>query len=353
MSRKSKIPDRWLDYTAVGDVVEGSRFLAIKTPLDNLQRFLEKEQVFNCEDAISAAEKKSGRTVGMVVDLTFTHRYYNPSAFKSRGVSHKKIKVPGQVIPPADLVEDFHAAVDKFENENSANNNLILVHCTHGLNRTGYFVCKNLINRNNLEAETAIQRFNEARGHCMERENYIQDLKCPGEQPKQHSTNHTDRGFGGGARKDEYSAYRQAMANCESGYFYLHSHPSHYGPYNRQPYPAKQSNFNTAQEPYPDKYRRHDDRGPGRPGFGHPSRGGHFSHGYHHHGGGSPGYHQTPDFSSDSFHHANGGGYYEFDDSFHRPRGSSRGRGGRGGGGYGNSNRYRTDRRRGNRNNLF
>lgn len=182
--REPEIPDRWLDYSAVGNVVEGSRFLAMKTPLDNLQSILETEEVFNCKDAISAAQNNSGRKVGLVIDLTNTQCYYNPTTLKSLGVNHIKIKVRGQLIPPADLVEKFNSVVNDFENDNSTNDDLILVHCTHGLNRTGYFVCKNLISRYNLEAETAIQRFNVARGHCIERKNYIQDLKFPGELHK-------------------------------------------------------------------------------------------------------------------------------------------------------------------------
>ncbi|KAI5636262.1 dual specificity phosphatase, catalytic domain-containing protein [Phthorimaea operculella] len=53
---------------------------------------------------------------------------------------------------------------------------LLGVHCTHGLNRTGYMVCRYMRDRLNIPAKTAIKRFEKARGYEIERENYIADL---------------------------------------------------------------------------------------------------------------------------------------------------------------------------------
>ena len=188
----SKIPDGWLKYKPVGDVIEGSRFLAIKTPLDNRRKF-------NCTNAISIAEEQSGRRVGMVIDLTNTDKYYNPSTFIDEGIRYLKIKVPSfkgkeRIIPPRNLVEQFHNAVNEFENDNQFNNDLILVHCTHGLNRTGYFVCKYLIDRQSVPPPTAIQMFNHARGHSMEREHYINDLLRKPSTINAYTNHHIGRG---------------------------------------------------------------------------------------------------------------------------------------------------------------
>jgi len=98
-----RLPDRWLDYSAVGKVVEGTRFVAIKVPLERA-----KNQHFSCKDAISEVENSTGRRDGMMVDLTFTDKYYSPQCVEELGVKHVKIKVPGQVIPPGGLVKKFH-----------------------------------------------------------------------------------------------------------------------------------------------------------------------------------------------------------------------------------------------------
>ena len=54
---------------------------------------------------------------------------------------------------------------------------LIGVHCTHGVNRSGYLICRYLIEKMNCEPSKAISKFNLHRGHQMERQNYIDDLK--------------------------------------------------------------------------------------------------------------------------------------------------------------------------------
>jgi len=54
---------------------------------------------------------------------------------------------------------------------------LIGVHCTHGVNRTGYLICRYLIEKLNWEPQKAIDEFNFNRGHPIERQNYIDDLK--------------------------------------------------------------------------------------------------------------------------------------------------------------------------------
>ena len=54
---------------------------------------------------------------------------------------------------------------------------LIGVHCTHGVNRSGYLICRYLIEKMNWEPSKAISEFNLYRGHQMERQNYIDDLE--------------------------------------------------------------------------------------------------------------------------------------------------------------------------------
>ncbi|CAD7675479.1 unnamed protein product [Nyctereutes procyonoides] len=54
--------------------------------------------------------------------------------------------------------------VNEFLKENTDNDKLIGVHCTHGLNRTGYLICRYLIDV-------------QGAAHCLERQNYTEDLQ--------------------------------------------------------------------------------------------------------------------------------------------------------------------------------
>nr|CAD7593608.1 unnamed protein product [Timema genevievae] len=60
---------------------------------------------------------------------------------------------------------------------NLIKNSMIGIHCTHGLNRTSYFICSYMIKRMNMTVKQAIEAFQEARGHEVERAYYIADLQ--------------------------------------------------------------------------------------------------------------------------------------------------------------------------------
>ncbi|MEE6508951.1 hypothetical protein FKM82_023522 [Ascaphus truei] len=93
-----------------------------------------------------------------------------------RTLHYAKIFTAGHEIPSDETIYQFKCIVRQFLRENSDNDKLIGVHCTHGLNRTGYLVCRYLIDVQGMVPREAIEMFNRSRGHCMERKNYIDDL---------------------------------------------------------------------------------------------------------------------------------------------------------------------------------
>ena len=54
---------------------------------------------------------------------------------------------------------------------------MIGVHCTHGLNRSGYIICRYMIEKDGVDPDEAIERFNTARGHEQTRVNYLEHLR--------------------------------------------------------------------------------------------------------------------------------------------------------------------------------
>ncbi|XP_077354544.1 RNA/RNP complex-1-interacting phosphatase isoform X2 [Festucalex cinctus] len=176
--RKNGIPDRWLDYTAVGKRLGGTRFVAFKVPLkQSLNRRLAPAQAFGPWELLDAV-RADRQQLGLVVDLTFTTRYYGPQDVPS-SLRHVKIPTAGHVVPADDAILAFKRAVRRFLRDNRRNDKLIGVHCTHGLNRTGYLICRYLIDVDGMDPAEAIKLFNSCRGHDIERENYIHDL-CNG-----------------------------------------------------------------------------------------------------------------------------------------------------------------------------
>ncbi|XP_051540521.1 RNA/RNP complex-1-interacting phosphatase isoform X3 [Myxocyprinus asiaticus] len=186
------VPLRWTDYTAVGKRIPGTRFITFKVPLKQSFRYqLTQSQVFGPFDLVHMLEKE-GQELGLIIDLTFTTRYYKPQDLPDT-LHHLKIFTAGHEVPNNATILSFKKAVRRFLRENENNDKLIGVHCTHGLNRTGYLICRYLIDVDGMEPRKAIELFNASRGHSIERQNYIDDLRRGPKRSPFHQKNNTKR----------------------------------------------------------------------------------------------------------------------------------------------------------------
>ncbi|NWS79134.1 DUS11 phosphatase, partial [Crotophaga sulcirostris] len=101
---------------------------------------LHPEERFSPRDLLKKINEQK-EELGLVIDLTHTTRYYRPEELPAT-LSYSKILTMGREIPNKDTVLRFRCVVKKFLRDNKDNDKLIGVHCTHGLNRTGYMVCR-------------------------------------------------------------------------------------------------------------------------------------------------------------------------------------------------------------------
>ncbi|KTG31169.1 hypothetical protein cypCar_00018612 [Cyprinus carpio] len=189
--KKNGVPDRWTDYTSVGKRIPGTRFIAFKVPLKQSFRYhLTQSEAFGPFDLVRMLEKE-GQELGLIVDLTFTTRYYKAEDLPNT-LYHLKIFTAGHEVPNDATILSFKKAVRHFLRDNENNDKLIGVHCTHGLNRTGYLICRYLIDVDGMNPQKAIDLFNESRGHSIERQNYLEDLRTgPKRRPFHQKNNMT------------------------------------------------------------------------------------------------------------------------------------------------------------------
>ena len=174
--KKGGVPDRWLNYQPIGQRIPGTRFIAFKVPLKPaLNSLVPTCESFNLWDLLGYVEAEN-QELGLIIDLTYTSKYYSPTDVP-QSCSHIKIPTEGHKVPSDAVILSFKQAVRQFLRDNYNNDKLIGVHCTHGLNRTGYLLCRYLIDVDGLDASAALQLFNSSRGHCIERKNYLKDLK--------------------------------------------------------------------------------------------------------------------------------------------------------------------------------
>uniref|UniRef100_A0A5S6QL40 TYR_PHOSPHATASE_2 domain-containing protein n=1 Tax=Trichuris muris TaxID=70415 RepID=A0A5S6QL40_TRIMR len=182
MPRTKAIPDGWSNYTGLGKRIPGTPFIPSKTPLSHrLCNLLPSGTDHYTPEMLISDTRKLGYDLKMVIDLTATNRYYDPNVFAEYNIEYVKLMVSGGSVPHAELFLQFKNAVDSFMerwNYTPRSEEVIAVHCTHGVNRTGFFICKYLIHELGLNPEETIRQFEEYRGYPIERKHLIDNLLC-------------------------------------------------------------------------------------------------------------------------------------------------------------------------------
>lgn len=174
---QSKPPDRWSSYSKIGEFVHGTRIIPVKVPLH--EKYLEdlpKNQKFTVGELVQTMKSK-GLKIGLVIDLTNTNKHYSVDELEDHGILHCKLMVVGHSVPPKKQINHFKAVIKQFELENQDNEDVILVHCTRGVNKTGFFICHYLIEELGWKNEIALEAFERARGFRIERKNYLDKIR--------------------------------------------------------------------------------------------------------------------------------------------------------------------------------
>ncbi|CAB3402389.1 unnamed protein product [Caenorhabditis bovis] len=171
------VPKDWARYSPIGNVIPRTRFIVFKTPLnDKLACQLPKEKRFNVNDLFMQLNMR-GQRLGLVVDLTDTDRYYDKNDIIGLGVQYEKINCPGRgFIERDECIESFHQAIQNYSDNCDDQDALIGVHCTHGINRSGYLICRFLIERLGWSSHEALDAFEHARGYPIEKGAYVMAL---------------------------------------------------------------------------------------------------------------------------------------------------------------------------------
>ncbi|XP_072095452.1 uncharacterized protein [Mobula birostris] len=177
MVKKNTVPDGWRGIIPVGRRIPRTRFIAFKVPLKGaISQRLTANQKFSPKDLI-AKIKEQNEELGLIIDLTYTTRYYTEKDLP-KSVQYQKLYTVGHEVPDDATILQFKRRVRKFLWENADNDKIIGVHCTGGINRTGYLICRYLIDVEEVDPETTIELFNTARGHKMDGAVYLADLRC-------------------------------------------------------------------------------------------------------------------------------------------------------------------------------
>lgn len=149
----------------------------MRVPLDDkYTRLIHSEDELWTPEGLLQVRITHGYDVRLLIDLTNTTKYYDgDAAFRGSNVQYVKLPIEGFKSPPRRSdVDAFIRIVDSFTASDATG--LIAVHCTHGLNRTGYLVVSYLVQRCGMTVQDALKAFSDARPPGLIKHMYVQDL---------------------------------------------------------------------------------------------------------------------------------------------------------------------------------
>ncbi|XP_021645374.1 uncharacterized protein LOC110638935 isoform X2 [Hevea brasiliensis] len=168
------LPPGWLDCPAYGQAIDC--IIPSKVPLgESFNQYLPSKRY--TPKHVIYEQRQLGRELGLVIDLTNTNRYYTLSAWSEEGIDHIKIRCKGRDSVPDDAsVNKFVYEVLQFRSRVRHAEKYILVHCTHGHNRTGYMIAHFLKRTKSISVTEAINIFAGARPPGIYKQDYIDSL---------------------------------------------------------------------------------------------------------------------------------------------------------------------------------
>nr|GEW53415.1 mRNA-capping enzyme-like [Tanacetum cinerariifolium] len=172
---KSRLPPGWLDCPAYGQEIGG--LVPSKVPLgESFNDCIIPGKRYSFRQVIHL-QRVLGRKLGAVIDLTNTTRYYSVNDWKKEGIKYVKINCKGRgSVPENEAVNQFVYEVSQFLARQKNPKKYILVHCTHGHNRTGYMIIHYLMRTLLISVTQAIKIFSDARPPGIYKPDYIDAL---------------------------------------------------------------------------------------------------------------------------------------------------------------------------------
>lgn len=169
------IPPRWLHCPRKAIKLIRNKFLAFKTPLSSKFDSQVPEECRFTIDMMMASLKSQKIKLGLWIDLTNTSRFYDKNSLEAYGCKYLKLQCKGHgETPTEEQTKTFVHVCKKFILCHPLE--IIGVHCTHGFNRTGFFIISYLVETDSTNVDAGLKEFAIARPPGIYKADYIQEL---------------------------------------------------------------------------------------------------------------------------------------------------------------------------------
>ena len=118
-----------------------------------------------------------------VVDISYENPVYDPKGLDEGGIEYHKLPTVSKIPPTSEEAKDFIKLVDRVRAQPSErpsglenDQTLIGVHCHYGFNRTGFFICCYLIEKEHFGVQQAIDEFAKHRPPGIRHDHFLDQL---------------------------------------------------------------------------------------------------------------------------------------------------------------------------------
>ncbi|KAL8942045.1 MAG: hypothetical protein Q9216_001898 [Gyalolechia sp. 2 TL-2023] len=114
-----------------------------------------------------------------VVDISYETPIYDPRGLDNGGIEYHKFPTVSKIPPTAGEVQDFIKLIDRIRQTGpptTSTQALIGVHCHYGFNRTGFFICSYLIEKEHYSVQQAIDEFQAQRPPGIRHDHFLDTL---------------------------------------------------------------------------------------------------------------------------------------------------------------------------------
>ena len=121
-----------------------------------------------------------------VIDISHESPVYDPKGLDEGGIEYHKLPTVSKIPPVPEEVQDFIKLVDRLRSspptdstnstESGRDDALIGVHCHYGFNRTGFFICCYLVEREGYGVQRAIDEFAKMRAPGIRHAHFLDQL---------------------------------------------------------------------------------------------------------------------------------------------------------------------------------
>ena len=116
--------------------------------------------------------------IKVVVDISHESPVYDPKGLENGGIEYHKFPTVSKIPPTTEEVKDFITLVDRMRERATIldDHRLVGVHCHYGFNRTGFFICSYLIEKEKYGVQQALDEFQKQRPPGIRHDHFIDTL---------------------------------------------------------------------------------------------------------------------------------------------------------------------------------